>query len=300
MQRADGVVREVSVAERESVPVDPCLVLGDVAGLLADGSALPAALEALVRGLGLRTAVLRAPDGTVLGGSAPEAGAPTLELPVHGRSGARMATLTVSGAVAAQLPALRSAAAVFGLSLVPADEDVERDRDELADALHDGPVQSLVFARYASDAAVRGGDVAAAREAVQAALVDARRFLWQLRPRGGSGLVEALDQLSTHLVESGGRPIGVLGDVAAATALRGGPAVTAYRLVQAVARPQASAVRVILRTDGTSLRLDVEGGAALESPERWARRAAALGGDLRTSAGRIRLVLPNPEARTDA
>jgi hypothetical protein len=289
------------MAEREPLhAADPCLVLGDVAALLADGPAFPAALDALVTGLGLRTALLRTPAGSTLGGFVAVPGDPTVELPVHGRSGALVATLTVSGATPDRLPALRSAAAVLGLALAPGDDPVEGDRDAVADALHDGPVQALVVARYACDAAVRGADPALARDAVQTSLVDLRRFLWHLRPRGAGGLMEALDQLSVQLVEAGGPALVVLGDVAAAGALRGAPAVTAYRLVQAVARPDAGPVRVTLRTDGRTLRVDVDGGAELPGPDRWLRRVQAHGGDLSTSTGRVRLVLPNPEARTES
>jgi hypothetical protein len=53
-------------------------------------------------------------------------------------------------------------------------------------------------------------------------------------------------------------------------------------------------VRVRLRVDGERVLVDVEGGAPLASPDRWLRRAQALGGDLETTASRLRLVLPYP------
>ncbi|MGB8650706.1 MAG: hypothetical protein WCD35_08585 [Mycobacteriales bacterium] len=303
--------------QRSSTPVvgDACVLLGRFAGLLADDSALPEALQVLVEGFGLRSAVVRSASGELLaaaGGvvhtlslrrSQPPAEA-TLELPVHGRSGHSAASLTLVGARPSQLPALRTAAAVIGLALAPGCQcsdllaTAEDERDELADGLHDGPVQSLVVARYASDAAVRGGDAVLARDAVQQALVEVRRHLWHLRPRGAAGLLEALQQLSDQLVQAGGTAIGVVGDVEAAGALRGVPAVTAYRLVQAVAKADAGPVRVALRRDGSQLMLDVDGGAPLPSPERWVRRAQVLGGDLSAPAGRLRLALPYPEART--
>jgi signal transduction histidine kinase len=226
---------------------------------------------------------------------------PTHELPVLGRSGSSLGTLVVSGAVPAQLPVLRTAAAVLGLALAPAVvEDLEADREALADALHDGPVQSLVVARYAADAAARGGDAGLARDALQSALVELRRFLWHVRPRGSAGFVEALDQLSAQLTEAGGPALGLVGDVEAAAALRGAAGVTAYRLVQAVARPDAPAVRVALRREAGRLLVDVEGGATLDNQETWTRRVQALGGDLQTSAGRTRLVLPPPDVRTSS
>jgi signal transduction histidine kinase len=296
-QRWKGLA--VAARHESTDDVDPCLVLGEVAVLLAEQGPPGPALTALEKGLGLAALGLRDLGGRLVAGTTAPA-RPVLEIPVHGRAGALLGTLVAVGALPSQLPALRSAAAVLGLALSPAaSTDVEDDRDALADALHDGPVQSLVVARYASDAAVRGGDATAARDAVQAALVEARRFLWQLRPRGSAGLVEAMDQLSTHLVEAGGAPLGLVGDVEAAAALRGPAGVTAYRLVQAVAKPDGPAVRVGLRTDGDRLVVDVDGGVPLSSPERWLRRAQALGGDLQTSAGRLRLLLPHPEARTN-
>lgn len=286
-----------AVAERDESPfVDPCLALGEFAALLADGSALAASLETLRHRLGVRGIVLCDAAGSVLAGS-PSADGPLVELPVYGRSGSRVGTLGVTGSRAADLPVLRSAAAVLGLALVPSQDLLEDDRDALADALHDGPVQSLVVARYAADAAVRGGDAAVARDAVQSALVDVRRFLWHLRPRGASGLVEALDQLSSHVVEAGGSPVGLVGDVDAAAVLRGGPAVLAYRLVQALARADGPPVRVALRADDDRLVVDVDGGTPLTDADRWERRARTLGGELTASAGRTRLALPRPETR---
>lgn len=286
-----------AVAEQDaSTSVDPVLVLGEFAALLTDGSALPAALESLRARTGAEGVVLRDAAGAVLAGD-PALPGPVVELPVHGRSGALVGTLSISGSHARDLPTLRTAAAVLGLALVPEEDLLEQDQDALADALHDGPVQSLVVARYASDAAVRGGDAAVARDAVQSALVEVRRFLWHLRPRGASGLVEALDQLSSHLVEAGQPPIGVLGDVDVAAALRGAPAVLAYRLVQALARPDGPGVRVALRCDGTRVIVDVDGGTPLVDPDRWLRRARTLGGDLTCSPSRTRLVLPRPETR---
>lgn len=295
-----------------STPVltDPCVVLGRFAVLLSDGSAIPAALDALVADLGLTSAVLRTPAGDIVGvgGEALHAVPylraealldPSVELPVVGRSGSTTATLTVLGARPSHLPVLRTAAAVLGLALVPAPsatdllEAAEADRDDLADSLHDGPVQSLVVARYAADAAVRGGDASAARDAVQLALIEARRLLWKLRPRGGSGLISALEQLTDQLSEAAAAPLVVLG----AADLDGSHGVLAYRLVQTVTGP--APVRVTVRLDGSAVIVDVAGGAALPSPERWVHRARALGGDLSAAAGCLRLVLPlNSDART--
>jgi len=286
-----------AVAEQDvSTSVDPVLALGEFAALLADGSAVPEALASLKARTGAAGIALRDGSGALLAGDAALSG-PLVELPVHGRSGARVGTLLVSGSHAGDLPTLRTASAVLGLAVAVEEDLLEEEQDAIADALHDGPVQSLVVARYASDAAVRGGDAALARDAVQTALVEVRRFLWQLRPRGAAGLVEALDQLSSHQVEAGRPPIGLLGDVDVAASLRGAAAVLAYRLVQAMARADGPAVRVALRCDGTRLVVDVDGGTPPDDVDRWQRRARTLGGDLTSSSSRTRLVLPQPETR---
>lgn len=285
-----------------AVVADPCVALGRFAELLSEGASLPSVLDALTAGLGVRTAVLRSAAGELLavGGEALHAvplmrAVPaedvSVEVPVRGGA----AALTVLGARPSHLPALRAAAAVLSLVLTPHPtgsellDAAEDEHDEMADALHDGPVQTLVVARYAADAAVRGGDPVEARDAVQAALVQMRRTLWELRPRGGSGLLAALDQLAAHL------------DAAvttrATTDLTGAPAVLAYRLVQAVAG--ATPVRVHVHTEDGAVVVDIDGGVPLSAPERWVHRARALGGSLSSSAGRLRLAFA-PSRTTDA
>jgi signal transduction histidine kinase len=289
----------VQQSTRTAALLDPCVLLGRLADLLAAGAAPAAALELLADGLGLRTAVLRAASGDLLGvgGEVLHAvpamrslGGTSLELPVG--SGV---TLTVVGARPSQLPALRAAAAVLGLALVPAVgledllEAAEQDRDEIADALHDGPLQNLVVARYAADAAVRGADPTLVRDAVQGSLVELRRTLWHLRPRGADGLTGALLELSRQV------PLDVEGDLEAAAQLCGVRAAVAYRFVQAVVVPAGGVVT--LRRQGELLAVEVTG--TLPSPERWARRAQVLGGDLSAAAGLLRLVLPFTDARTE-
>jgi signal transduction histidine kinase len=291
---------------------DPAVVLGDLALALAEGTPLAQALTSFVRSLGLRTAVVRTSCGELLGVGGEVLHAvpymralpspdPTLEVPIGGALGG---SLTVVGARPSQLPVLRAAAAVLGLAAAPtaSAEDLldgaEQDRDDLADTLHDGPVQSLVVARYAADAAVRGGDPVAARDAVQQALVEVRRTLWHLRPRGASGLLEALQNLSTQLVDAGGPPLEVIGDLAAATALRGPAGITAFRLVQAVARPDGLPVRLVVRRCEEQLVLEISGAAALIAPERWVQRVRALSGDLSAHTGRLRLALPISNTRS--
>ena len=176
---------------------------------------------------------------------------------------------------------------VLARKLLQAAED---ERDEWADALHDGPLQSLVVARYAADLAVQGGDLVAARDAIQQALVELRRALWTLRPRGAAGLRDAVGELSARVVAAGGAPLVVGGEVDA----DGTSAALAFRLIQAMAVAGAPAVLIELRQEGSQIVLDLGGGASLAAPERWADQALALGGSLSWSAAGLRLALPLP------
>src|SRR3954470_7721675 len=304
---------------------------GRLAELLADHreAGLTEALDLLVAELGLRSALLRdaapspvpaAPAGRLravageavhavpamrvvtTGGTADS----TVELPIRG-GGRDVGVLSVLGARPSQLPVLRAIAAVLGLALsrptrVAAPDAAadlvaaaDAEADAAADLLHDGPVQALVVAHYAAEAAARGGDPALAREAVQAALVELRRSLWHLRPRGpgDGGLPVALGLLSSRLEEAGRPPLGFVLDELLAAALPTAVASTAYRLVQAIAVPaDAPAVRVSLRREGSTVVLDVEGGAPLQEVERWADKARALGGSLTSSGTSTRLAVP--------
>ena len=176
--------------------------------------------------------------------------------------------------------------------------DAADERSAMADALHDGPVQDLVAARFAVDLAVRSGDLELARDAVQSALVGLRRLMWQLRPRGADGLGDALERLAAVLVESGhpGLHLQVAAD---ADVLAPAAAVSAYRLVQAVVAgavtaPVVRLVRAPAPGGRQLLALDVEGAGPLPHPERWRRTAVALGGDLVAGPARVRLLLPPP------
>jgi len=253
---------------------------------------------------------------------------PVVELPVRGPGGVALGTLTVVGARPGLLPALRAAAAVVGLALLaaapgdghPGDapcvdgpeledartdllEDAEAGLGGFADLLHDGVVQDLVVARYAADAAVRGGDPALVREAVQQVLVGLRHSLWHLRPRGTSGLAEALQALSDRLAEAGRGPLELT--LAPGTdALEASAATTAYRLVQALALvldPGDAPLPVALRRCAAPggrfvVVLDTTTSACADDLARWRRRAQAHGGELTVLAGRVRLVLPLPAA----
>lgn len=315
---------------RALVEAETGALVGRLAAALATAPdrGLPGALDLLVSGLGLRSAVLRSAASADLLGVAGEVvhavpvrrgrgrAEAVLELPVHGAGGRELARLTVVGGRPSHLPALRASAAVLGLALEvrapaqdrtpasPAVEELlrggEHGYDDAADQLHDGPVQALVAARYACDAAVRGGSALDARDAVQEALVELRRSLWHLRPRGEEGLPGALEQLSHRLAESGRPGLLLALDRPAAELLGPAARTTAYRLVQAVALGERDApVRVALRPGPDTVQLHVDGGAPLPDPDRWVRRARALGGDLASTAGRLRLVLPATAAPLD-
>lgn len=306
-------------------PVDACATVGRVAALLAEQGerGLPAALDLLVHRLGLRSAVLReVRDGrpgavlTVAGetlhavppmrlvrsGRPTDAATAAIEIPVSA-NGRHVATVTVVGARPSQLPVLRACAAVLGLldrrdsgplALALLDA-ADADAHALADALHDGPVQDLVVARYAADAAVRSADAAGARDAVQGALVALRRALWLLRPRPSTGeeLPAALRALSEHLVAAGRPPLTLDLDPAALEVLGPQAASTSYRLVQSVVGDEP--VTVSLRAERATLVLQVDGGRPLPAG-RWNDRASALGAELHTHRGRLLLVLPDSKA----
>ena len=173
----------------------------------------------------------------------------------------------------------------------------EASADAAADALHDGALQALVVARYAADAAVRGGDVALARDAVQEALVALRHAVWQLRPRGARGLAEALDQLSAHVAATGGATLDVDVDAAAAAALDAvAPAVAtvAYRFVQSVAGGAPVTVRV--RRTATGLRLALDTPVADRTAH--ALRARAVGATLLATRDCASLHLPLTDSAT--
>ena len=161
--------------------------------------------------------------------------------------------------------------------------DVEADA--LADRLHDGALQALVVARYAADAAVRGGDAALARDAVQDALVALRRAVWLIRPRGADGLATALAELSAQRVAAGAPPLDLHVDAPAADSLAPVARATAYRFVQACA-PEA----VHVAPEGAEVVVSVPGAVA--DAAGWTARAGALGGRLHVDDATSRLVLP--------
>jgi signal transduction histidine kinase len=174
----------------------------------------------------------------------------------------------------------------------------EAQADAAADGLHDGALQALVVARYAADAAVRGGDPAVARDAVQEALVALRRAVWLLRPRGERGLLEALQQLAAQVADEGGAPVALDVDDAAVDALDAdlapAAATAVYRLVQRTAGQAPLTVRVRRTATGLRIALDVP----LTDPVGEALRARAVGGALLATRDGASLHLPLSRSAT--
>lgn len=165
----------------------------------------------------------------------------------------------------------------------------DAEADALADRLHDGALQALVVARYATDAVVRGGDPALARDAVQEALVALRRTVWLLRPRGHDDLPGALGELSSRCTAAGGGALALDLDPAVAGLLSPVARSLAYRFVQAAVADGATGVSLV--REGANAALTVTGAVASD-PAGWAARAAALAGRLDSTGDAARLLLP--------
>ena len=195
-----------------------------------------------------------------------------------------MQTTAVPTGLLTAVPAPRTAEDLPATLLALADADA----DAFADALHDGALQALVVARYAADAAVRGGDAAAARDAVQEALVALRRAVWLSRPRGDSGLAVALRDLAAHRATVGDAPLLLELDEDACAALAPVAASVAHRLVQRAAGDRTLSVQVTRTAVAVLVTLDAEVG----EPADEAARARAAGGALTTAPDRTVLTLP--------
>lgn len=294
--------------------VDACAVLGSAASRLSAGHTVGEVLADVVRHVGFRSAVLRTAGGDLLAVAGDvvhavptdrtESGpVPVVELPLS-TGLTPFATLTVVGARVGDLPLLRALVAVLSLNLARPVPDrlplalleaADDDSSAVADALHDGPVQDLLAARLAADAAVRSGDLGSVRDAVQTALQSLRRALWFLRPRGvdDGGLGGALGQLSARLEEAGRPPLALDLQPLDAAALSSHAASVGYRLVQsAAAQPGEPSTRVRLCRTADGVQLTVGTDRPLTAPAVWAARAQAVGGSLTVRADRAVLTIP--------
>ena len=310
-----------------STPVAATPVVGEAAALLADGGPdlVPRLLCLLATSLGL-------PRSAVTIELPPTVGAAHLGqvLPLQRRPGAGVRTelpLTAGGRLAGILvitggdpagtvgpAALRTFGDLLASALtprsVPAAQPVELEEDyaEIAGTLHDGPIQTLLAARFAAQLVTRNGDddLGEVSALVSDALRELRRVMWELRPRTGQGLGAALEQLAAH--DAAGpapRLFDVTVDRAAAARLSPAAAAIAYRLTQTILRGAASALRVTVRPGGTltAVTLQISGADAdIPDVDRWQRRAALAGGRLRVERGCVRLDfdVPAHERRQDA
>jgi signal transduction histidine kinase len=172
----------------------------------------------------------------------------------------------------------------------------ECERAELAGQLHDGPLQSLVAARYVTDMAglaLRDGTFDEARRGVQAGLVHARQSLWQLRPHASDGadLAGALDSLGQQLAAFIGLQVEL---TVAALPAQMPPSVASavFRLVQemlsaSVRERAATRATVLAEIDGSTLVVTVTDdgvGQVVEVPPglaRWREWVSLLGGEVR-------------------
>lgn len=216
--------------------------------------------------------------------------------------GQEQAAALIADLLAMQLMTTRSADA---LTAAKADrrriaarfiEASEREHEELASQLHDGPLQSLVAARYVTDIAglaLRDGSLDEARQGVQAGLVHARRALWQLRPHASDGqdLAGALQSLATQLGDYIGLRVEVE-TLGVPPVLPPSVASAAFRLSQemlcaAVRDRAATRALVSLELDANMLVLVVTDdgvGQVVEVPAglaRWREWVSLLGGDVR-------------------
>ncbi|MDQ1709516.1 MAG: two-component system, NarL family, sensor kinase [Frankiaceae bacterium] len=288
-----------------------------------DAAAVPEVLALLCAMTGASCVTLRhAQSGaeTVANGS-PDVAAPSVvrqTLPVRCDDD-ELAVLTIAGAAALSV-AQEQAAALIGdllalylvagrrtdeLTAAYADrrriaariiDATERERDELAGQLHDGPLQSLVAARYVTDMAgmkLRDGSFDEASEGVQAGLVNARRALWQLRPHAvdGQDLPGALSSLGKQLGDYIGLRVEVVTD-GVPPALPPAVASAAFRVVQemlsaAVRDRAATRASVTAQVEGATLVVVVSDdgvGQVVEIPAgvaRWREWVSLLGGDVR-------------------
>jgi signal transduction histidine kinase len=181
--------------------------------------------------------------------------------------------------------------------------DEEADRAQVAATLLDGVGEALVSVRYAAELVAAGHeDRSALEEPVRAALAAIRHAHRDLRAHAlEAGLRAALRELPNRW--AGDRPddgmselrLSVHADDPGLDALPPPIAVVVQRVTEAALRGATGQAAVRAVCEGERVKLFVDSAEiAYDASElnRWARRALALGGDLRLRPDGVELSLP--------
>jgi hypothetical protein len=286
-------------------PVRADGIVSTLARLLASEGfpALGKALQELAEAVGARGVALRSlPDGVLLArhdrsfhliGDPSRPPARTLQIPVRSR-GRVLALLTVTSNSQLSDPAaevITAAADVLALVLagVPSSYDSsaqavldgEADRAQLAADVDERLRESLV--------ALRHTDPAHAAGAVTAALAAARDIVRELRATALHG------GLRRALAELRGSGVAVHASEPALDRLPPAVAVVVERVAEVVVRTAVGTVQITATAGNGAVKLSAESAdnaVDVSELERWARRARALGGELRYWPGGVELNLP--------
>ena len=312
-----------SAAARPSKATVGATVAAVVRILAAQGTAaLPDVLQLVAAAVGCEQLQIRAADAATVLATAQRAPAPAgrratrLDIPIR-RAGQLCGVLAVTAtrsltdsdarllAATADAVALALAADGGAGSWTPgrAVLDEEADRAQVAATLLGGVGEALVSVRYAAELVAAGREGRSAlEEPVRAALAALRHAQRDLRAHAlESGLRAALLELPERW--AGDRPddgmpelrLSVTADDPGLDALAPPVAVTVQRVAEAALRGATGRAWVRASCDGQRVKLRVDSAEiAYDASEldRWARRALALGGDLRRRPDGVELSLP--------
>jgi hypothetical protein len=285
-------------------------------------AALNDALRIVAAALGAQV-VLRAADTTTVlavsstdPGAAADGGRWALDVPVRAEGALYGVLSMTAGRPYEDVDATLATAVADALALCLAREgsagvwsagravlDEEADRAQVAATLVDGVGEALVSVRYAAELVGAGGaDSAALDEPVRAALAAVRHAHRDLRAHAlEAGLRAALHELPSRW--AGDRPddgmselrLSVDADDPGLDTLAPPIAVTVQRVAEAALRGASGQAVVSAGCADERVKLRVESAEiAYDASElnRWARRALALGGDLRLRPDGVELSLP--------
>lgn len=262
----------------------------------ADGSAAGAVVGTAQSGEGVLVPRLR---------STGSRGVVSLPLRVGVRVVGHLSIVAVTELDAASVEELEPFAHVIALALAahfPAVEagrlvlDEEAERAEIAATLHEGPVASLVAARYAIDS---GADSVAVRRIVDHSLTELRRIVTPLRAHSGhGGLDRGLRRLVTEAADAG-CTVSLVVTAGLGDALEPACAVAAYRVVAAALNGVAGPAHVAVEPADEEIVVTVTGASDpvdAGALDRWAVRVGALGGRLERHSDGVTLLLPTADA----